>query len=149
MRPHRAPWRGYPLSWRGWRLTGRLPESHLENQSKDQWCPGSLSEHFSMRFTKYVVSKYLMGSWDTYFKCQATFHVKQSSCMSLTLNAMQTKWLYNIFKRTLSFEFLRNARYLKWHQWRSRSGGRDQVLEVEMNIEMTANSSLQIILGRG
>lgn len=128
---------GIPLARGGWTHTGRLPERHLESQSKDQWCPGSLSEHFWIWFRKYVVSKYIMGYWVTYFECQATSHlwvISSPACPSPTeCNANKISHC-NVFKGMLSFEFLGNARTLKWHEWQSKGGGRDQVLELGIGI---------------
>lgn len=40
----------------------------------------------------------------------------------------------------LSFEFIGNARNLKWHQWQSKGSPRNQVVELDIGIAMTGNS---------
>lgn len=41
---------------------------------------------------------------------------------------------YNVLKRTLSFEFIGNAKNLKWHQWQSKGCARNQVVELDISI---------------
>ena len=109
----------------------------------------TLSRSWALSKTLYTVLDFLfivlhmLPSKDTalltvFLTCQATLHLWEMShlaCPYLTLSVMQTKYVATIFfKRILSFEFLGDPPNLKWQQWQSKGGGRDQVLELGVSI---------------